>query len=268
MQGYDSVAMKADVELGGTDQKFNLLMGRHLQQEYGQEPQCILTMPLLEGLDGVEKMSKSKGNWYTVRDLVEGKGVDPLALRYALISVPYGKPLNFTLQTLEDSIKAVERFKECDRIASEAAKKGLGGEDQIGETLDRLYVETLAAMCEDLNTSVALAKAYEGTKVILREAGSLTKAEGESASAWLDKIDALLGIVRPEYERFTDSCPGQGPAASIDTEWVESKIAERAEAKKSKDFAKADAVRNEVEKRGFELRDTPEGTVWRKKAGL
>ena len=62
MQGYDSVALKADLELGGTDQKFNLLVGRHLQQEYGQEPQCILTMPLLEGLDGVEKMSKSKGN--------------------------------------------------------------------------------------------------------------------------------------------------------------------------------------------------------------
>jgi tyrosyl-tRNA synthetase len=64
MQGYDSVALKADLELGGTDQKFNLLMGRHLQQEYGQEPQCILTMPLLEGLDGVEKMSKSKNNYH------------------------------------------------------------------------------------------------------------------------------------------------------------------------------------------------------------
>lgn len=63
MQGYDSVALKSDLELGGTDQKFNLLMGRHLQQEYGQEPQCILTMPLLEGLDGVEKMSKSKNNY-------------------------------------------------------------------------------------------------------------------------------------------------------------------------------------------------------------
>ena len=62
VQGYDSVALQSDLELGGTDQKFNLLMGRHLQQEKGQEPQCILTMPLLEGLDGVEKMSKSKGN--------------------------------------------------------------------------------------------------------------------------------------------------------------------------------------------------------------
>ncbi len=68
MQGYDSVALKADLELGGTDQKFNLLMGRELQKAYGQEPQCILTMPLLVGLDGVEKMSKSKGNYIGITE--------------------------------------------------------------------------------------------------------------------------------------------------------------------------------------------------------
>ena len=68
MQGYDSVALKSDLELGGTDQKFNLLMGRHLQAEHGQEPQCILTMPLLEGLDGVDKMSKSKNNYIGISE--------------------------------------------------------------------------------------------------------------------------------------------------------------------------------------------------------
>ena len=68
MQGYDSVALKSDLELGGTDQKFNLLVGRELQREYGQEPQCILTMPLLEGLDGVEKMSKSKNNYVGITE--------------------------------------------------------------------------------------------------------------------------------------------------------------------------------------------------------
>ena len=68
MQGYDSVALNADLELGGTDQKFNLLVGRTLQAEYGQEPQCIMTMPLLEGLDGVEKMSKSKNNYIAISD--------------------------------------------------------------------------------------------------------------------------------------------------------------------------------------------------------
>ncbi|MBX9935592.1 MAG: tyrosine--tRNA ligase [Burkholderiaceae bacterium] len=68
MQGYDSVALKSDLELGGTDQKFNLLMGRHLQEEYGQEPQCVLTMPLLVGLDGVDKMSKSKNNYIGITE--------------------------------------------------------------------------------------------------------------------------------------------------------------------------------------------------------
>jgi tyrosyl-tRNA synthetase len=68
MQGYDSVAMRADVELGGTDQKFNLLVGRELQKDYGQEPQVIITMPLLEGLDGVNKMSKSLGNYVGIND--------------------------------------------------------------------------------------------------------------------------------------------------------------------------------------------------------
>src|SRR5881398_1649803 len=68
MQGYDSVALRSDLELGGTDQKFNLLMGRHLQAEYGQESQCILTMPLIEGLDGVDKMSKSKNNYIGVTE--------------------------------------------------------------------------------------------------------------------------------------------------------------------------------------------------------
>jgi tyrosyl-tRNA synthetase len=68
MQGYDSVALKSDLEIGGTDQKFNLLVGRELQKDYGQAPQCILTMPLLEGLDGVEKMSKSKGNYIGITE--------------------------------------------------------------------------------------------------------------------------------------------------------------------------------------------------------
>nr|WP_221302887.1 tyrosine--tRNA ligase [Quisquiliibacterium transsilvanicum] len=88
MQGYDSVALKSDLELGGTDQKFNLLVGRELQREYGQEPQCILTMPLLEGLDGVDKMSKSKGNYVGITEApaqMFGKLMsisDPLMWRY------------------------------------------------------------------------------------------------------------------------------------------------------------------------------------------
>lgn len=87
-QGYDSVAMRADVELGGTDQKFNLLVGRELQKHYGQQPQCVLTMPLLEGLDGVNKMSKSLGNYIGINEApreIFGKVMsisDTLMLRY------------------------------------------------------------------------------------------------------------------------------------------------------------------------------------------
>jgi len=88
MQAYDSVALKADVELGGTDQKFNLLVGREIQREFGQEPQVIITMPLLEGLDGVEKMSKSQNNYVGITEKptqIYGKIMsisDPLMFRY------------------------------------------------------------------------------------------------------------------------------------------------------------------------------------------
>ncbi|MBF6622946.1 MAG: tyrosine--tRNA ligase [Pseudomonas stutzeri] len=81
VQGYDSVALKADIELGGTDQKFNLLMGRELQRSYGQESQCIVTMPLLEGLDGVKKMSKSLGNYVGIQEA-------PGVMYGKLVSIP------------------------------------------------------------------------------------------------------------------------------------------------------------------------------------
>jgi tyrosyl-tRNA synthetase len=85
MQGYDSVALRSDLELGGTDQKFNLLMGRHLQAESGQEPQCILTMPLLEGLDGVEKMSKSKNNYVAITEPANAMFAKLLSISDALM---------------------------------------------------------------------------------------------------------------------------------------------------------------------------------------
>lgn len=215
-------------------------------------------------VDG-EKMSKSKGNWYTVRDLVQGKGVDPLALRYALISVPYSKDANFTMQTLEDASKAVERFRACDELVSGALESARDGSDEIGEALEDLYDEALGAMCNDLNTSVALAKAYEGTKVIMREKDSMSQASAESARRFLDQVNDLLGIVRPEK-----TVASMAPAAqvAIDPSWIEQRIQERADAKKNKDFTLADSIRNELEEKGIELRDSPEGTSWKLKSGF
>jgi tyrosyl-tRNA synthetase len=131
IQGYDSVALKADVELGGTDQKFNLLVGRELQKEYGQEPQCIVMMPLLEGLDGVNKMSKSLGNYIGINEPAKeifGKIMsvsDVLMLRY------YELASSISLEDLE-RIKAdiasgaLHPMEAKKRLAAELADRFCG----------------------------------------------------------------------------------------------------------------------------------------------
>jgi tyrosyl-tRNA synthetase len=116
MQGYDSVALKSDLELGGTDQKFNLLVGRHLQQEYGQEPQCILTMPLLVGLDGVDKMSKSKNNYIGIAEPANTMFAKVLSISDTLMWNWY-ELLSF--KSLED-IAALKRETEQGRNPKEA----------------------------------------------------------------------------------------------------------------------------------------------------
>lgn len=104
VQGYDSVALRADIELGGTDQKFNLLMGRELQRSYGQEPQCILTMPLLEGLDGVKKMSKSLGNYVGIQEA-------PGVMYNKLVSLPDSMMWRYFELLSFRSLEEIEGFK-------------------------------------------------------------------------------------------------------------------------------------------------------------
>jgi tyrosyl-tRNA synthetase len=124
VQGYDSVALKADVELGGTDQKFNLLVGRDLQRDYGQEPQVVITMPLLEGTDGVKKMSKSQGNYIALEDRPEdifGKLMsisDTLMLRY------------YELLTTEDlnTVKAQHPMEAKQALAEQMVSRYHGAE--------------------------------------------------------------------------------------------------------------------------------------------
>ncbi|MEO1819911.1 tyrosine--tRNA ligase [Pseudomonas sp.] len=104
VQGYDSVAMQADVELGGTDQKFNLLMGRELQRQYGQEPQVILTMPILEGLDGIKKMSKSLSNYIGINDA-------PGEMYNKLVSMPDSLMWRYFELLSFRSMEEIEQFK-------------------------------------------------------------------------------------------------------------------------------------------------------------
>jgi tyrosyl-tRNA synthetase len=112
VQGYDSVALRADVELGGTDQKFNLLMGRELQRAYGQEAQCVLTMPLLEGLDGVKKMSKSLGNYVGIQEA-------PGIMYSKLVSIPDALMWRYFELLSFRSMEEIEGFKaDCDAGAN------------------------------------------------------------------------------------------------------------------------------------------------------
>jgi cysteinyl-tRNA synthetase len=214
-------------------------------------------------VDG-EKMSKSTGNFYTVRDLVDGKGADPLALRYALISQNFGVPHNFTMDLLRDASSKVERYKLCDHAVETALSSHAPGDDVVGAALDELYGQMLDAMCENLNTSVALAKALEGTRVILREADGLSAASAQSAKKFLDRTNALLGIVRsdePECEMSSVASASSG----VDESRVNQLIQDRAEAKKNRNFEVADSIRDQLDSEGIELRDTPEGTTWKRK---
>jgi tyrosyl-tRNA synthetase len=112
VQGYDSVALRADVELGGTDQKFNLLMGRELQRAYGQEAQCVLTMPLLEGLDGVKKMSKSLGNYVGIQEA-------PGIMYGKLVSIPDALMWRYFELLSFRSMEEINRFKvDCESGAN------------------------------------------------------------------------------------------------------------------------------------------------------
>jgi len=166
MQGYDSVAMKADVELGGTDQKFNLLVGRELQKHFQQEPQVILTMPLLEGLDGVNKMSKSLGNYVGVHDAPDemfGKLMsvsDELMWRYIelLSFAPLatvgawkrdvesgGNPRDVKVRFAQE---IVERFH--DRRAAEAALEDFESRFRHGGVPEDLALQTIESPAEGL----------------------------------------------------------------------------------------------------------------------
>ena len=144
IQGYDSVVLKADVELGGTDQRFNLLMGRELQREYGQEPQVVLTMPLLEGLDGVQKMSKSLGNYIAITDSADdmfGKimsASDDLMWRYyELLS---DRPMS-AIQTLRSQVdgRTLHPMDAKKSLAAELVTRFHGG---AAADAARAYFET------------------------------------------------------------------------------------------------------------------------------
>jgi tyrosyl-tRNA synthetase len=197
-QGYDSVAMKADIELGGTDQKFNLLVGRELQKHYGQVPQCVLMMPLLEGLDGVNKMSKSMGNYIGITDTPDdmfGKLMsvsDPLMWRYFdLLSFQPAEKIATMRRSVEEGVNPRDIKYE---LAMELVDRFHGA--AAGEGAKRNFIARFqqGAMPEEMTEVSVPSGPIAG---VLKQAGLVA-----STSEALRMIDA--GGVRIDGEKLAD----------------------------------------------------------------
>ena len=202
-------------------------------------------------VDG-QKMSKSLGNFYTLRDLLE-KGCDPMALRYLLMSTSYRQPINFTLEGAEGAKHAVQRLRDFRRNLKDRAQ----GEDNpdaaarngAAARIDEAVTAFGEAMDDDLNTSAALAAIFSMT----RDLNKMQMGPGDAVRAReaLNRFDAVLGVLGEEREELLD-------------EDVERLIAERKTARKEKNFARADEIRDELKEQGILLEDTPQGLRWKR----
>ena len=204
-----------------------------------------------------EKMSKSKGNFYTLRDLID-KGHSPLAIRYQLLSVQYRKQLNFTLEGLTSAQASLDRIRECIfRMKSSALLEG--SNPQLSSALSTAKTQFEAALDDDLNTAQALGSIF----VLIREInsaladGKLKVDNRDEILQWLAMVDERLAIIP------SDSPQSQSPQVS-DAE-VEALIALRIEARKNRDFAESDRIRAKLYDLGILVEDTREGMKWRRK---
>lgn len=178
LQGYDSVALRSDLELGGTDQKFNLLMGRHLQQEYGQEPQCVLTMPLLEGLDGVDKMSKSKNNYIGITEPANTMYAKVLSISDALMWRWYTL-LSFqslaAIETLKAEVAGGRNPKDAKvALAKEITTRFHGA--AAAEAAEQDFINRSKGGVPDEIADVAVSGAPLGIGQLLKQAGLASSA--------------------------------------------------------------------------------------------
>jgi cysteinyl-tRNA synthetase len=203
-----------------------------------------------------QKMSKSLGNIYTI-DEIKQMGYDPLVLRYALLSVPHRTKLNFTNQSLQDARNALERIESfsmrLDDVAASAPRDAAHADDQADAFIGRFLESFQEAMDDDLNTAGALAALF----TLIRDAnsaideGRITSSDAEGLRTALRKIDPVLDIF-PRRDKTLDSD-------------IENMIQARIAARKSKNFAESDRIRDELLARGIILEDTPAGTRWRRK---
>ena len=187
MQGYDSVAIEADVELGGTDQRFNLLVGRNLQKEYGQESQVLVMMPLLEGLDGTEKMSKSLGNYIGIED-------KPADMYGKVMSIPDDLIVRYFELVTNVDVKEVEKIKEA---IEEKNENPMEYKKQLARTIVKEYHGEEGAKKAEKEFESVFSKGNLPEDIPEVE---ISKDRLEDGELWIVKIVAATGMVDSNSE--------------------------------------------------------------------
>lgn len=229
LQGWDSVAMKADVELGGTDQKFNLLMGRHLQHEEGHEPQVVMTLPLLEGLDGVDKMSKSKGNYIGVTE-------SPDSMFGKMMSVSDGLMWRYFELLTDRSLAEIQQMQDdtaSGKLHPKTVKVGLakeiisylhssGDAESAAANFEKSFSQRQVEAIEDLTLQSAknLIVAYHAVK----EAGFASTGNEAKAKIKGGSIHANGQVLKDPFVELKDEGEGILLQGKIEKKRVERRI--------------------------------------------
>ncbi|HVS03792.1 MAG TPA: cysteine--tRNA ligase [Thermoanaerobaculia bacterium] len=209
-------------------------------------------------VDG-QKMAKSAGNFYTLKDLLE-RGRDPRAIRYLLLSVHYRQKLNFTFPALEQAANALRRLDELRFRLGHAPEAG-AARPAVPQLARALRDDFAAALADDLNLSAALAALFGFVREVnVRiEGEGLGEGDRQRLFAALAEVDGVLGVLDPEEWQL-----GIAAAEGLADEEVERLVAERAAARAARDFARGDALRDELAAQGVVLEDTPAGTRWKR----
>jgi len=201
-----------------------------------------------------QKMSKSLGNYFTLRDLV-GRGYPPEAIRYLLASVPYRKSLNFTLDGLKSAAIAIERLRNF-KLRLETDRYQPGNNEQLAARTASASQAFIDSLNDDLNTAEALAAVFEYVRDAnsAMDSGEFHAGNVAAATDFLERFDSIFKVLEPSLQ-----------AGQISDAQVETLIAERNAAKKTRNFARADQIREELLQQGIVLEDTKSGVRWKRK---
>jgi cysteinyl-tRNA synthetase len=238
-----------DIHTGGEDNKFPHHEAEIAQTEGATGKQFArfwlhVTHLKVEG----EKMSKSLGNFYTIQQLMD-EGYNPKVVRYELMSTHYRQSLNFTKEGLKAAKSAIDRLQETIFALQHISKKESAYDADA--LIEKAKADFIKAMDDDLNVSGGLAVLFDTIKTINREKGKLSIADAKKLIAFMQEIDTVFNVMD-----FSES-------AALD-ESIEDLIAQRDEARKNKDFATSDKIRDQLKEQGITLIDTPEGTRWKR----